>query len=194
MKRPRKDTSGAWIATAYVEGRLKLLVNRDKSKVAPLGECDFLGFNIRGTRIRRTDKAAKRFKFRIQEITSRSRGVSMRQRIGELQRYCRGWFHYFKTGLSFAEVRQWDQWIRRRIRLCYWKDWKVPRKRRRMLIRLGVAPEEVKKASRSRKGYWRMSNNSLVRLALNNAYLHQQGIPSMRDLWVRFKYGEKADA
>ena len=178
---------------AYVEGRLKLLVNRDKSKVAPLGECDFLGFNIRGTRIRRTDKAAKRFKFRIQEITSRSRGVSMRKRIGELQRYCRGWFHYFKSGLSFAEVRQWDQWIRRRIRLCYWKDWKVPRKRRRMLIRLGVDPEEVKKASRSRKGYWRMSQNSLVRLALNNAYLQKQGIPSMRDLWVRFKYGEKAD-
>lgn len=176
----------------YVEGRLKLIVNEDKSKVAPLGECDFLGFNIRGKRIRRTDKAAKRFKFRIQEITSRSRGVSMRQRIRELRRYCVGWFHYFKIGLPFAEVRQWDQWIRRRIRLCYWKDWKVPRKRRRMLIRLGVAPEEVKKASRSRKGYWRMSNNSLVRLALNNTFLREQGVPSMRDLWVRFKYGEKA--
>jgi RNA-directed DNA polymerase len=176
----------------YVEGRLKLIVNQDKSKVAPLGECDFLGFSIRGKRIRRTDKAAKRFKFRIQEITSRSRGVSMRQRIRELRRYCVGWFHYFKIGLPFAEVRQWDQWIRRRIRLCYWKDWKVPRKRRRMLIRLGVAPEEVKKASRSRKGYWRMSNNSLVRLALNNTFLREQGLPSMRDLWVRFKYGEKA--
>jgi len=84
----------------YVEGRLKLIVNEDKSKVAPLGECDFLGFNVRGRRIRRTDKAAKRFKFRIQEITSRSRGVSMRKRIGELQRYCVGWFHYFKIGLS----------------------------------------------------------------------------------------------
>jgi len=176
----------------YVEGRLKLIVNEDKSKVAPLGECDFLGFNVRGRRIRRTDKAAKRFKFRIQEITSRSRGVSMRKRIGELQRYCRGWFHYFKIGLSYAEVRQWDQWIRRRIRLCYWKDWKVPRKRRRMLIRLGVDPKEVKKASRSRKGYWRMSNNSLVRLALNNAYLQEQGLPSMRDLWVVFKYGDQA--
>jgi hypothetical protein len=61
-----------------------------------------------------------------------------------------------------------------------------------MLIRLGVAPEEVKKASRSRKGYWRMSNNSLVRLALNNTFLREQGVPSMGDLWVRFKYGDKA--
>ena len=81
----------------YVEGRLKLLVNRDKSKVAPLGECDFLGFNIRGKQIRRTEKAAKRFKLRIQEITARSRGISMGQRLLELKRYCVGWFHYCLT-------------------------------------------------------------------------------------------------
>ena len=176
---------------AYVEGRLKLLVNRTKSKVAPLGECDFLGFNIRGKQIRRTEKAAKRFKFRVLEITSRSRGISMRQRLLELKRYCVGWFHYFKIGLPYAEVRQWDQWIRRRVRLCYWKDWKVPRKRRRMLIRLGVSPEEVKKASRSRKGYWRMSRNGLVQKALKNAFLERKGVPSMRDLWVRFRYGDQ---
>lgn len=177
---------------AYVEGRLKLLVNRGKSKVAPLGECDFLGFNIRGKRIRRTEKAAKRFKLRIQEVTSRSRGISMGQRLVELRGYCVGWFHYFKTGLPYAEVLQWDQWIRRRIRLCYWKDWKRPRKRRRMLIKLGISPEEVKLASRSRKGYWRMSSNSLVQIALNNDYLAEQGVPSMRELWVCFKYGDQA--
>lgn len=176
----------------YVEGKLKLLVNQDKSKVAPLGECSFLGITIRGKQIRRTEKAAKRFKTRIQAITSRSRGVSMGQRLLELKRYCIGWFNYFKIGLPYKEVREWDGWIRRRIRLCYWKDWKLPRKRRRMLIKLGIAPEDVKLASRSRKGYWRMSQNSLVRLALNNTYLMKQGVPSMRELWVRFKYGEKA--
>ena len=116
----------------------------------------------------------------------------MRHRLLELKRYCVGWFHYFKPGLAYAESLQWDQWIRRRVRLCYWKDWKVPRKRRRMLIRLGVPPDEVRKASRSRKGYWRMSRNSLVAMALNNDYLKRKGVPSMRDLWVRFKYGEQA--
>ena len=176
----------------YVEGRLKLLVNQDKSKVAPLDECAFLGFTVKGKQIRLSDKAAKRFKSRIQKITSRSRGISMKQRLLELKRYCVGWFHYFKIGLPFKEVREWDGWIRRRVRLCYWKDWKVPRKRRRLLIKLGVSPEEVKMASRSRKGYWRMSQNSLVRLALNNTYLKEQGVPSMRELWVRFKYGDKA--
>ena len=68
----------------------------------------------------------------------------------------------------------------------------MPRKRRRMLIKLGIAADEVRKASRARKGYWRMSRNSLVSMALNNKYLKEQGVPSMWDLWVRFKYGDKA--
>ena len=131
---------------AYVEGKLKLLVNQDKSKVASLLECDFLGFNIRGKKLRRSNKSAQQFKRRIQEITSRSRGISMRQRLLELKRYCVGWFHYFKIGLSYKEVREWDAWIRRRVRLCYWKDWKRPRKRRRMLIKLGISPREVKES------------------------------------------------
>jgi len=176
----------------YVEGRLKLLVNPDKSKVAPLGQCDFLGFNILGRQIRCTAKAARRFKTRIQEITSRSRGVSMGRRLRELRQYCVGWFHYFKIGLPYKEVREWDGWIRRRVRLCHWKDWKRPRKRRRMLIKLGISPEEVRKASRARKGYWRMSRHKLVSIALNNTYLAKQGVPSMRELWVRFKYGDQA--
>ena len=179
---------------AYVEGKLKLLVNQDKSKVASLPECDFLGFNIRGKNLKRTDKSARRFKFRIHEITARSRGISMKQRLLELKQYCVGWFHYFKIGLPYKEVREWDQWIRRRVRLCFWKDWKRPRKRRRMLIKLGISPDEVKKASRSRKGYWRMSRNSLVSIALSNSYLSIQGVPSLRELWVNFKYGETGKA
>lgn len=177
----------------YVEGKLKLLVNNDKSRVAPLKECGFLGFCIYGKKIRRTDKAARRFKLRIQEITARSRGISMRQRLMELRRYCVGWFHYFKPGLLYKEVLQWDQWIRRRVRLCHWKDWKLPRRRRRMLLKLGVSKDRVKLASRSRKGYWRMSRNSLVNLALNDRYLEKQGVPSLRALWVTFKYGDKAN-
>lgn len=177
---------------AFVEGKLRLLVNQSKSKVAPLKECAFLGFTIHGKKVLRIDKAARRFEERIREVTARSKGISMSQRLKELARYCTGWFHYFKTGLRYAEVLRWDQWIRRRVRLCYWKQWKRPRKRRRMLIQLGINPDEVKLASRSRKGYWRMSSNSLVQAALNDAYLKKQGVPSLRNLWVVFKFGDKA--
>ena len=80
--------------------------------------------------------------------------------------------------------------VRRRVRLYYWKQWKQPRTRRRHLIAPGVFPERVRMASRSRKGYWRMSNNSLVRLALNNRWLEEQGVPNMRALWIALHYPE----
>lgn len=175
-----------------VEGTLKLIVNEDKTKVARLPECDFLGFNLRGKRIRRSTKAAQRFKDRIREITSRSRGLSMRQRIVELQRYCLGWFHYFKVGLSYAEALHWDQWIRRRVRLCHWKDWKRPGTRRKRLLELGTDPAEVHLATRSRKGYWRMSSHRIVQQALDYPYLKSLGLPSLRELWIAFKYGHQA--
>ena len=76
----------------------------------------------------------------------------MWQRIRELLQYCTGWFHYFKMGLTYKQVLVWDQWIRRRIRLCYWKSWKRPGRRRRMLMRLGIDAKEVKLASRARTG------------------------------------------
>lgn len=177
----------------FIECRLRLLVNQDKSKVAKLKDCSFLGFQVHGKKIRRTEKAVQRFKSRICEITARSRGCSVRQRLAELKRYCLGWFHYFKYGLSYNEVIRWDQWIRRRVRLCYWKDWKLPRKRRRMLLKLGVPRVRVKLASRSRKGYWRMAGNSIVQLALNDSFLMDQGVPSLRGLWVSYKYKDQTN-
>ena len=77
------------------------------------------------------------------------------------------------------------------MRLYHWKQWQRPGPRRRNLIRLGIAPGEVYRASRSRKGYWRMSQNSLVRFALNNRYLKEQGVPELRDIWIRLHYGDQ---
>ena len=66
-----------------------------------------------------------------------------------------------------------------------------PGTRRRHLIRLGIDPGGVHRASRSRKGYWRMSQNSLVRFALNNRYLKEQGVPELREIWIRLHYGDQ---
>ena len=82
--------------------------------------------------------------------------------------------------------------MRRRVRLYYWKQWKQPRTRRRHLIALGINPEEVKLATRSRKGYWRMSFNRIVQQALSNRWLEDQGVPDMRTLWIKLHYGRKA--
>jgi RNA-directed DNA polymerase len=76
--------------------------------------------------------------------------------------------------------------------LYYWKQWKRPRTRRRHLLALGILPDEVHMATRSRKGYWRMSGNSIVQRALTNAWLHEQGVPDMRTLWITLHYGPNA--
>ena len=118
----------------------------------------------------------------------------MSKRLKELREYVTGWFHYFKKGLLFGECQLWDQWMRRRVRLCYWKQWKRPRRRRQMLLRLGIDRSEVKLASRSRKGYWRMSANSLVQIALNDEWLKENGVPYIKDLWIAYKYPSQAKA
>ena len=76
-------------------------------------------------------------------------------------------------------------WIRRRVRLYYWKQWKQPRTRPRPLTKLGADPEEVHMATRSRKGYWRMSANRIVHQALTNRHLEEQGVPNLRTLWIK---------
>jgi hypothetical protein len=98
-----------------------------------------------------------------------------------LVRYCR-------ISRTWGEVVELDKWMRRRVRQCYWKQWGRSRRRRKMLLRLGADPATVHLASRSRKGCWRMSTNSLVQAALTNAWLGKQGAPDYSALWVAYHY------
>jgi len=179
--------------TRYVEGRLKLVVNRAKSQAAPLKQCAFLGFQIgAGGKVVWTAKVQARFKQRVREITRRNRGHRVQDVIDELLRYVTGWLNYFGISHTYTGLLELEEWVRRRVRLYYWKQWKRPRTRRRHLIALGIKPEEVHMATRSRKGYWRMSGNSIVQRALTNCWLHEQGVPDMRTLWITLHYGPKA--
>jgi len=177
--------------TDYVEDSLKLVVNRSKSRTAPLPLCTFLGFQVgvRG-KVVWSHKALKRFKMRVRLITSRNRGCNVRDVIDELRRYVIGWINYFGISHSYKILLRLDQWLRRRVRLYYWKQWKQPRTRRRHLIALGIDPETVRMATRSRKGYWRMSGNALVQAALNKQWLFDQGVPQLRPRWIAIHFGE----
>jgi RNA-directed DNA polymerase len=197
----------------YCEGRLKLVVNRAKSRSAPLKSCEFLGYRLNNrAKLAWTDKAQRRFKERVREITSRNRGHRVKDVIDELNLYVRGWLNYYKLSSTYSEVKDLAEWVRRRVRLYYWKQWSrreaetacrrqpagrakpgnQPRTRRRHLLALGVNPAKVHMATRSRKGYWRMSQNELVRIALNNRWLEVQGVPDMRAIWIVLYYGPKA--
>jgi len=126
-------------------------------------------------------------------VSKRTRGHSPKSVIGELQSYLRGAVNYYQLGILFREARDLDGWLRRRMRLYYWKQCGAlcssrPRTRRRRLLKLGIGRHEVHKASRSRKGHWRMSNNSLVQRALTNEWLTAQGVPSLEKQWVSIRY------
>jgi RNA-directed DNA polymerase len=171
----------------YLTQGLRLVVNLEKSRVVPSDGVEFLGFVFRGLRatINVTEKNIQRFKTRIKELTGRSRGISMERRLTELRRYVRGWMGYFALAAQLKLFDHFDQWIRRRIRLCYWKRWRHVRTRIRELIALGVQRRQAIRHGKSRKGYWRMAKSIASGVGLTNAWLQAQGLLSLKSLWAQ---------
>ena len=99
-----------------------------------MSECAFLGFTIKGKKIRWTDKSEAAFKHRVKELTGRSWGVSMDYRLHKLGQYMWGWAAYFGISQYYRPVPELDEWIRRRIRMCYWKQWRWVRTKIRNLL------------------------------------------------------------
>jgi RNA-directed DNA polymerase len=171
--------------TRYLTGELRLVVNQEKSRVVTSEESEFLSFAFVKSRttINVTTKAIRKFKQRIREITGRSRGISMDCRLAELRRYVRGWMGYFGLASQLKLFDKLDQWIRRRIRMCYWKQWRRPKRRREMLIRLGVPRRQAIRHARSRKSYWHLAKTIAAGVGLTNAWLADQGLLSLKTLW-----------
>jgi RNA-directed DNA polymerase len=172
--------------TRYVEGRLKLKVNREKSAVDRPWKRKFLGFSFtphRDPKLRLVEKTVKRFKQRIRELTRRSRSYSMELRIQQLNEYLNGWSGYFRIADTRSVFQGLDEWLRRRLRMCLLKQWKKPQNKRMRLISLGIPANLARNISRSRKGYWRLANTPQLNKALGLAYWRDQGLTS---LVVRF--------
>jgi len=174
--------------SSYIETKLKLVVNRAKTKVAKLSQCSFLGFIISAKVIRTAEPKLAAFKQAIRHITTRSWSIAMSERLKRLRLYVNGWLGYYAIGMPYAQARALDKWLRRRVRLCYWKQWRLPRTRFRNLLKLGINRSTIKQASRCRKGYWRCSQLSVVRIAMNNKWLAEQGCPSIKEQWINLRY------
>ena len=170
----------------YLTEQLRLVVNQEKSRIVASDGVEFLGFVFRGLRgtINVSDKSTHRFKHRIREITGRSRGISMERRLGELRTYVRGWMGYFGLAAQLRLFARFDQWIRRRIRMCYWKRWRHVRTRRRELIALGVPRRQAIRHAKSRQSYWHMAKTIASGVGLNNKWLQEQGMLSLKTLWA----------
>lgn len=169
----------------YLTTKLKLVVNRDKSRVCRTDGVEFLGYQFHGYggQIRVSPKNVLKFKQRASEILRRNRGISMSRRLNELRLYLRGWIDYFVLEQRKSLAVSLDKWLRRRVRACYWINWRLPRTRLKKLKALGVSHDEAYPFAHSGKGPWRLSMTSGVQRAMSNTWLTGQGLFALADRW-----------
>jgi RNA-directed DNA polymerase len=172
----------------FLGTRLKLKINQEKSKVASTNEITFLGFTFKGTGIRWSDKAFANFKRQVRKLTGRSWGVSMEYRYIKLAEYLRGWMGYFGISEYYRPIPEIDHWLRRRMRMCYVKQWRWCRTKVRELVKLGTRLREAISLGLSRKGPWRLSRTLATQTGMTNEWLEEQGLISVKDLWVNIHY------
>lgn len=175
----------------FIEGKLRLRVNERKSAVDHPWKRKFLGFSFTQTKepkVRIAKTSLQRLRKKIREITSRKMPYSLGDRIQKLNQYLTGWCGYFALADTKTIFKLLDQWIRRRLRMCLWKDWKKAKTRIRNLIRLGVPQRKAYEWGNSRKGYWRISNSPILHKTLGNAYWHSQGLKSLQSRYEALRH------
>ena len=171
--------------TAHLGQRLKLPVNEQKSRVAPIDECTFLGFTFRKGKLRWSEAAFEDFKHRVRKLTGRSWGVSMAWRFHKLAQYLRGWMGYFGISQHYRPIPELDEWVRRRVRMCYWKQWRWVRTKVRNLLALGTGKRAAIFTAISSKSYWHLSRTLATQTGMTNAWLEGRGLVSIRALWMK---------
>jgi RNA-directed DNA polymerase len=168
--------------TRFLTVRLKLKVNQQKSAVAQPWVRKFLGFSFTSAGIpkrRIAPKAVDRFKERVRELTSRTRGVSIKRMAEELSCYLRGWLGYFGKCETPSVLERLEQWMRRRLRSAIWKQWKRGKVRFAKLRQRGVSQDLAAKTAGSAHGPWRLAKSPALSIALPNAYFDSLGIPRL---------------
>ena len=173
--------------TKFIETKLRLKVNRAKSKVDKPWRIKYLGFSFYQSRgkveIRIHPKSIAKFKDKIREITSRSNAMSMEVRYEKMKQVIRGWVNYFKIANMKKVAQKLDEWIRRRIRMCYWKQWKKIKTKHDNLVKFGIENDKAWQFANTRKSYWRISNSLILAKSLNNNTLEKLGYISLSSVY-----------
>ncbi|ARK31302.1 group II intron reverse transcriptase/maturase [Halalkalibacter krulwichiae] len=173
--------------TKFLEEKLKLTVNKEKSEVGKPTKRKFLGFCIHPTRngaqVRPHTKAKKSLEEKVGKLTSRKRPGEIREIIKEVNQVTRGWINYYGVGLVKTYVQEIDRWIRRRIRQIIWKRWKKVKTRFKSLIKLKIPKQKAWEWANTRKGYWHISNSFILNTAIPNHLLERIGLLNLTQLY-----------
>jgi len=171
----------------FIEKRLKLKVNREKSAVDYPSKRKFLGFSFyyhEGmARLRVHAKPLNRLKAKLKKVTGRSIGISMDARIDKLNQSIQGWVNFYKLADMGKHCQTTDEWLRRRLRMCYWKQWKKISTKHDYLVRLGISESKAWEFANTRKGYWHTANSPILNCSLTMNYFRNHGLRCLSDVY-----------
>jgi len=173
--------------TRYLENELKLKVNEGKSAVDRPWKRKFLGFSFtsgKEPKIRLAKQSLDRVRAKIKELTSRSKPIPIEQRVKKLAQYLTGWCGYFALADTHTPFQDLDKWLRRRLRMCMWKQWKKPKTKVRNLIALGVGKGKAFEWGNTRKAYWRVACSPILQRTLDNQYWSSLGLCSLEERYI----------
>lgn len=173
--------------TRFVERKLRLKVNREKSAVARPWERKFLGFSFtaqRQSKRRIAPASIERFKRKVRELTRRTRGGTLEELIGRLTSYLRGWLGYFGFCQTPSVLRDLESWLHRRLRSLMWKRWKRGKRRYAELRQRGVGRELAAQSAGSSHSVWRLSRSPALSIALPGRYWKSLGLPSLANQYT----------
>lgn len=166
--------------TAYIEGKLQLRVNREKSAVAPVWERKYLGHRLlSGGRLGIAPQSVDRMQERVRQITRRNRGVSLERVIEELNAFLTGWVTYYRYAECKSELERLDEWIRRKLRCLRLKQRKRAKPIADFLQSLGVPARRAWLLALSGKGWWRKAGSPQAHEAMTVAWFREQGLVSL---------------
>jgi group II intron reverse transcriptase/maturase len=163
----------------YIERKLFLKVNRDKTVVSYAGNIKFLGYgfykNQKGFQMRVHRKSKEKMKAKVKVLASRKSVSSYEEWKQGLKRFIMGWINYYKLADMGNLLKDIDEWMRKRIRMVFWKRWKRVKTRYRNLEKLGISKSNAGILANSRKGYWRIAGSPILQIALSNQRLEKDG-------------------
>lgn len=167
--------------TVFIEKKLGLKVNVEKSKVSKPQGIKFLGFGYYQTpkgeyKTKPHLKSVQKFQRKLKQLTNRSKSISLDRRIEQINYLIRGWVNYFRIADMKIKMRDIDQKLRARIRVIIWKQWKIPKRQIPSLVKLGIPLEEAKGLTYCRKGYQYIGHSWIIQRAISNARLKQRGL------------------
>lgn len=166
--------------TRYIENKLGLIVNAEKSKVARPDKIKYLGFgfyNKKGMwRPKPHIKSVQKFKLKLKDITSRSNAMSISDKITKLNQVIRGWINYFRIADMKGLMKEIGEHLRHRLRMCIWKYWKKPKTKYKALRKLGISEYNAYMVANTRRGYYWVASTIVLHMAISNKRLKQKGL------------------